>query len=1349
MIATIIMNSFFSSLSPIYSITKPFYLFFSQQCARLIITDAERDVFIRKLRNPNIESGAKVRLYQKLVKMCRKNLAACPHCGAVNGLIRKIGPVKLLHDVFNKKARFAVEAANQFQKNFDYALECNKELEPHMSKVQDDLNPVRVLNLFTRMTTEDIMALDFEPFHGTPSRMILTHLLVPPACIRPSVQMESAMGSNEDDLTVKLSDIVALSKEIEKSIERGISFNTVMEQWDNLQLKVGLYINSELPRTNTDPRVNKANASTKAARGLCQRLKGKHGRFRGNLSGKRVNFSGRTVISPDPNLAICEVGVPRLIAMKMTYPEHVTAQNIELMRQLVRNGPEVHPGANFVVQLDGTRRFLKYCNREDVAEHLRIGEVVERHMHDGDPVLFNRQPSLHKMSIMSHRARIMPYRTLRFNESVCTPYNADFDGDEMNIHLPQTEEARAEAEMLMQVTHNLCTPRTGDILVASTQDFLTTGYLVTQRSVFYDRATFCRYCASMFDADVQVDLPPPAVVKPAELWTGKQLFSVLLKPKCKTRRDYTAVSEAELAGLIDLNWEGKSKTFGYKGIKYLDPDDGWVVFQNSELLCGILDKGTLGGGSKNCIFHVLLREYGVEVAADCMRRVSKFSARWIGERGFSIGIEDVMANDEVKRQFREIMRKGYAECDELIKKYNDGTLETQAGLTPEESVEGQLTGKLSELRDKAGMMCLAALPSYNAPLIMAFSGSKGSTINVSQMVACVGQQVLNGSRIPNGFLNRTLPHFGVNAKEPAAKGFVLNSFFSGMNGTEFFFHTMSGREGLVDTAVKTAETGYMQRRLMKAFEELRVHYDDTVRNASGGILQLIFGDDSLDPSRMEAADMPTNFETTWMNIAFRHPCAGEPVLPPREVEERLEKAAVAGFAGCPTLYVDKVKEFVRKTFVAPMELLVKDAEEQTAARATRQAPSDTKMEVDEESGGSGAVKPEAAALARLLAERVCPVTATQLRLFLETCHEKFLRAKCEPGTAVGAICGQSIGEPTTQMTLKTFHFAGVASMNVTLGVPRIKEIINAAKSISTPIITAELVDGERQTAARIVKGRIEKTVLGEIVDSLKEVYHPSGGCYLSVVLAKDTIEKLQLGNIDANSVRRSILEARSLRMKLKEKNIAIAGKWQLHVYPVEQTKGRLAFSLLALRRSLPLVPVCGVRGVNRAIISREHDAYQLQVEGDNLADVMVTPGVRGEHTTCNHILEVADVLGIEAARTTIISEMVNVLKNHGLSIDTRHLTLLADLMTSKGVILGITRFGISKMAENVLMMASFERTTDFLFDAAVHSKIDDVIGVSDSVIVGNPVSVGTGLFKVLLEPEIMDTVKPKPRRTLF
>eukprot|EP00741_Cyanophora_paradoxa_P024409 tig00022075_g23568.t1 len=343
---------------------------------------------------------------------------------------------------------------------------------------------------------------------------------------------------------MKLTEIVHINAILKTALDKGAAIQIVMEDWDFLQLQCAMLINGDAPG------LPPGGGAQKAVRGFCQRLKGKTGRFRGNLSGKRVDFSGRTVISPDPNLRIDEVGVPIHIAKIMTYPERANQYNMRELRRLIVNGPDVHPGANFIEFPDGGKRMLRYGDRRKVANDLKVGDIVERHIRDGDIVLFNRQPSLHKLSIMCHRARVMPWRTLRFNECVCTPYNADFDGDEMNLHVPQTEEARAEALALMSTVENLSTPRSGEPLIAATQDFLTAAFLMTRKNCFMDRAQFCQACTFLADGMEHIDLPPPALLKPVELWTGKQLFGVLLRPSRRSRilvnvdvkeKSYTAV----------------------------------------------------------------------------------------------------------------------------------------------------------------------------------------------------------------------------------------------------------------------------------------------------------------------------------------------------------------------------------------------------------------------------------------------------------------------------------------------------------------------------------------------------------------------------------------------------------------------------------------------------------------------------------------------------------------------------------------------------------------------------------------------------------------------------------------
>jgi DNA-directed RNA polymerase III subunit RPC1 len=363
-------------------------------------------------------------------------------------------------------------------------------------------------------------------------------------------------------------------------------------------------------------------------------------------SGKRVDFSARTVISPDPNLRVDQVGVPKRVAMVMTYPEPVSHITIEKLRQCVRNGPDVHPGANMIRLKDGSFvKSLAFGDREVAAKNLRIGDIVERHMEDGDVVLFNRQPSLHKVSIMAHRTKVMAFRTFSFNTCVCGPYNADFDGDEMNMHLPQTEEARAEASLLMGVENNLVTPRNGEPIVAASQDFLSASYLLTQNDRFFTREQFCQLVAYYGDADEHVDVPIAAILKPVQLWTGKQVFGMILRPNKQVN--------------VLVNFETKEKNYSSNNLHFCR-NDGWVAFRNSELISGNIAKKTIGDGSKTGLLYVLLRDFGASVAATCLNRWAKFCGRFMGGHcGLSIGISDVTPSAKLREIKHGILRDGY------------------------------------------------------------------------------------------------------------------------------------------------------------------------------------------------------------------------------------------------------------------------------------------------------------------------------------------------------------------------------------------------------------------------------------------------------------------------------------------------------------------------------------------------------------------------------------------------------------------------------------------------------------------------------------------------------------------
>ena len=1289
-----------------------------------------------------------------------------------------------------------------FMKSFDTtklrdALNFRKEFESNLGNVQDDLTPSRAHQLFIGIRDCDLKLLRMSS-GSRPEWMIMTHIPVPPPCLRPSVYSDGgAGGSNEDDLTVCLQGIVNVNTALKAHIQKGASMKQIQDTFDGLQFCAAQYINSDLPGF---PQTIKG-GQEKQKRSLCQRLKGKTGRFRGNLSGKRVDFSARTVISPDPNLKITEVGVPYLIAMKLTYPETVNRYNIDRLKQAVRNGFYKYPGANYFESqhspIPGYKKNLKYGNLDEHADHLSIGDVVERHLINGDVVLFNRQPSLHKQSIMAHTARIMNGRTFRFNECVCAPYNADFDGDEMNLHVPQTEEARAEALELMGVMNNICTPKNGSPLVSATQDFITSSFLLSQNGVFMDREEFCNIVSYAGDGLEHIDLPKPAIVWPVELWTGKQVFNNMICPNRQT----TKLINFEMK---ERNYEA-ARSLDITSSPYLCPNEGYTCFHNSELVCGNLTKSSLSGRG---FFYAFERYHGPHSAATMMNRLTKMCTRWLTNRGFSIGIDDVTANRDLTEKKKILVAEGYRNCDERIAEYEAGTLELKAGCNLEQSLESELNKNLSTVRDTAGQMCMKNLPWHNSPRIMSVCGSKGSSLNICQMVAAVGQQTVNGSRAPDGFVNRSLPHFRCGAKHPKAKGFVANSFFSGLNAPEFFFHTMGGREGLVDTAVKTAKTGYMSRRLMKTLEDLSAQYDKTVRNSARAVIQFRYGDDGLHPVMMESGVAPVNLE-----LLFKQVCSEG--THERMMAATTVAAAATGAIGQATVFLEPTHmlNMASKALQDHFKVVFNFNSTQNTNGAAYAHLKLQELEYPNHRFVQDIwkfIKQKAQEITSRMKEYelvdTYRITEQDFQIFLTRSIKAFEYAKVQPGEALGAVGAQSLGEPGTQMTLKTFHFAGVASMNITLGVPRINELMNASKKTSTPIITAQLDDSvaSNKAAARIIKGRIEVTTLGQISKHISENISPNDYT-VSVTLDMEAISHLHL-ELGVDDIIFKIEQEKRLQLKQKKNHQVIKTTQdtitiKLGVPPKkdkDSAYGRrdLFFEAQRIKSILIDIPIAGFSSVSRAVVSvvdvseqnvvqnmdiadKENqilveeikntnanvndllktkkggggggsgdgggdgdgddvtmtseptERYQLICEGRGLLSVMGKSGVNGRRTISNDITEMFDVLGIEAARKSIQNEIGYVYQQYGLGIDPRHLMLLSDVMTYRGEILGINRFGIAKMKESVLMLASFEKTPDHLFDAAVSGAVDTIDGVSECIIMGTAIPLGTGVFKLL------------------
>ena len=819
-----------------------------RSCGRLALDERQREEFSERYERAKELGDDPHNVLKAAVRQARK-ASNCPFCGEPQADIKHEKPTTYyeVQDVLAgdyseriavamqpdeeadepgtspqelaEKTDIALDRINQIMAGeFRPRKEDRRAIEKALSVdlTEEDMNklmPSDVRDWFEDIPNEDLEVLGIDSEDSRPEWMVLTVLPVPPVTTRPSITLDNGQRS-EDDLTHKLVDIIRINQRFMENREAGAPQLIIEDLWELLQYHVTTFIDNEI--SGTPPARHRSGRPLKT---LSQRLKGKEGRFRGSLSGKRVNFSARTVISPDPTLSLNEVGVPDRVATEMTHTLNVTDRNVEEARQYVRNGPESHPGANYVRRPDGRRLKVTEKNCEELSEKIEPDWEVNRHLIDGDIVIFNRQPSLHRMSIMAHEVVVMPYKTFRLNTVVCPPYNADFDGDEMNMHALQNEEARAEARVLMRVQQQILSPRFGGNIIGAIQDHISGTYLLTHTNPQFSETQ----ALDLLRATRVDELPEADGVDEhgEEYWTGRTLFSELLPD--------------------DLSLEFTSST------------GDTVRIENGQLKEGTIDEDAVGafGGE---VVDTLTKTYGETRARIFINEIAALAMRAIMHFGFSIGIDDESIPPEAERQVDEAIESAYQRVDELIETYHAGELESLPGRSVDETLEMKIMQTLGKARDSAGEIADRHFGDDNPAVVMARSGARGSMLNLTQMAGSVGQQAVRGERINRGYEDRTLSHYRPHDLSAEAHGFVENSYRGGLTPEEFFFHAMGGREGLVDTAVRTSKSGYLQRRLINALSELEAQYDGTVRDTSGTIVQFEFGEDGTSPVKVSSGE---------------------------------------------------------------------------------------------------------------------------------------------------------------------------------------------------------------------------------------------------------------------------------------------------------------------------------------------------------------------------------------------------------------------------------------------------------------------------------------------------------------
>ncbi|NCN65467.1 MAG: DNA-directed RNA polymerase subunit A' [Candidatus Altiarchaeum hamiconexum] len=723
-----------------------------RKCGKLKFTEDEKKKFKEAVDN-NKDLAMKIESEVK-----KRNEESCRHCGEEPMKIKFVKPYSYYYLV-GKEEEYPILITD---------------IEEWLKKIKD----------------ED---MEYLRIRVRPENMILRALPVMSILSRPSITLESSTRS-EDDLTHKLVDILRINERIKATIDSGAPQIIIEDLWNLLQYHVATYFDNEL--SGVPPARHRSGRPLKT---ICQRLKGKEGRFRNNLSGKRVNFSARTVISPDPNIDIDELGVPELIAKEMSVPERANEYNIEILRKYILNGGN-YPGASKIVTGDGKSKRILEINKEELAKGLNAGDLVERHIMNGDIVIFNRQPSLHIVSMMCHKVRIMKGRTFRINPAVCAPYNADFDGDEMNMHVCQSEEAVVEEEVLMKINQHIISPRYGGPIIGGRHDHVSGTYLLSNKEKI-SRETALQITGGI------VELPEEKAD-----FTGKEIFSLLL-PK-------------------DIN------------VAYVNKFNEKIIIEDGKLKEGSIDAESMAGE----LIMELFNKYGADAAADFINKSTRMAIRVLEIYGLTLGIDSTDMKGDAVQKINNLLDEAENKIAEYIIQKEKGELKPIVGKSLEDALEDYIMIELSKARDKCGKIAASSLVD-TTPIIMAKTGARGSLLNVTQMSATVGQQAVRGKRIKRGYIDRTLSSFKRHDFSPSACGFVRSSFKDGISPTEYFFHAMGGRETLVDTAIRTGRSGYLQRRLINSLLDLKVDENRAVRDSGGNIIQFLYGEDGVDVSR--------------------------------------------------------------------------------------------------------------------------------------------------------------------------------------------------------------------------------------------------------------------------------------------------------------------------------------------------------------------------------------------------------------------------------------------------------------------------------------------------------------------
>ena len=1269
--------------------------------------------------------------------------------------------------------------SRQFRSDYEIIAEWKDDNDDVPVNISQNINAEIVLAIFKRITEDDAIVMGFSPKWCMPSWLIITMLPVVPPSVRPSVRQYNSQRS-EDDLTNKYYDIIKWTKMLRDKLAK----STVMSP-EQIKQYNGLIQHHVITLFNNDIKgiPQSLTRGGRPMKTLRQRLAGKEGRIRNNLMGKRVDFSARSVISADANLAIEELGVPYKIAMNLTFPEVVNKININKLYQYIRNGNKIYPGAKSFKRVKDGRQYSILDDKDTNSIVLEYGDTVNRHLINGDIVLFNRQPSLHKMSMMAHKVRVMEGNTFRLNVDVCKPYNADFDGDEMNMHVPQSLQTAVELQYLAAVSKNIISPSSNEPIIGPAQDNLLGLFKLTDDNVYFTHQEIMNLLVGI--EKFSGIIPDPDYIKDNIVkWTGKQLYSIILPPLTYSQD----LSDKKLKNIIIEN--------------------------------GILKQGQIEKGASSKILHYIVNDYGSKEATRYLNDLQKIVSRYLIRSGFSVGISDLIVHKDIKTRNEDFILKGKKDVIELTKKVH---LNILADIS--EDLDILYDGKIAVINkktvDNITEQIIKKMPLTNRINYIVTSGSKGKEDNIQQMMCLLGQQTIDQKRVPLGFSNRSLPHYPRFENGIESRGFISSNFMNGLNPQEYFFHAMAGREGVIDTAVKTANSGYLQRKLVKSMEDLKVAHDHTVRSSNNDIVQFCYGYDGFNSVDLEK--QKTNFTKIDIkklnnnyyidiNEKFEYVIKSE-LTKMKKIDNWKQiitdynnniEIIISDFHKIYTKFnkIDDIKIYYPVNFNRLILTTIKLFKLDDNMNKSDLNPIEIIKELIDlvnycKVGGRRSLSCEVLIWDYLSPKKLIRDLKINKLAFMHIVNfikARFKNSLAEGGEMVGPIAAQSIGEQSTQMTLNTFHHAGIGAQSaVTQGVPRLNEILSNTRTLKNNSYEIYLDEEHRFNfeSADKIGNNLEMTTFNDILES-SAIYLEPNNNYDSVL--KEDREFLEIyklfseldplpSKIQDNPwlIRLEFNRRKIIEKKITMEDIQLILK---EYYPnsslmyMDDNAAKLVFrmrinfeankandDIIFMEQTIKYIndiSIKGVDGITNVIIPNdeskltsiiikengsfvEKKEYKITTDGTKtlnaqiLFDILIRKGIDYKRTFSIDPNEMYSIFGIEAARFQIQYQLNKVLGDNGINISPRHLDLLCDKMCQNGDIMSVSRHGIKKENIGPLAKASFEETTDQLLEASLFGSFDNIKGVSSNIMVGQIPNCGTGDSVVLLDEDLLNT----------